>query len=108
MYGNTGEKWVMIRELSINGLMLNEVGTEFSIGEYYSVPHGFVSVKYEGMLLFIPDKVFLEHFVKWSDYKQYYHLGDIIKINANGNLSEYSIENITGDGHYVTLALEQN
>ena len=29
MYGNEGEKWVMITELSINGLMINEVGTEF-------------------------------------------------------------------------------
>ena len=57
---------------------------------------------------FIPDDIFNEHFVKLEKYKQYYQLGDVIKINANGNLSEYSIENITGDGHYVTMQLEQN
>ena len=50
MYGNEGEKWVMITELSINGLMINEVGTEFEIAPYYSVPHGYTSIKYEGIL----------------------------------------------------------
>lgn len=108
MYGNEGEKWVMITELSINGLMINEVGTEFEIAPYYSVPHGYTSIKYEGILLFIPDDIFNEHFVKLEKYKQYYQLGDVIKINANGNLSEYIIEDITGDGHYVTLHLEHN
>lgn len=108
MYGNEGEKWVMVKELSINGLMINEAGTEFEIAPYYSVPHGYAAIKYEGILLFIPDNIFEEHFVKLEKYKQYYQLGDIIKINANGNLGEYVIEDISGDGHYVTLQLEQN
>lgn len=108
MYGNEGEKWVMINELSINGLMLNEVGTEFEIAPYYSVPHGYTSIKYEGILLFIPDKVFEEYFVRLETYKQYYNLGDIIKINANGNLGDYTIEGIDGNGHYITLRLERD
>lgn len=108
MYGNEGEKWVMTKKLSMNGLTINEVGTEFEIKPYYSVPHGYTSIKYEGILLFIPDEVFEEHFVKLEIYKQYYTFGDVIKINANGNLSEYSIECITGNGYYVTLKLEQN
>jgi hypothetical protein len=108
MYGNEGERWVMIKKLSINGLMINEEGTEFEISPYYSVPHGYTSIKYEGILLFIPDKIFEEHFVRWDKYKQYYKLGDIIKINANGNLGDYSIEEIDGDGCYVTLSLKRD
>lgn len=107
MYGNEGEKWVMTKQLSLNGLTINKVGTEFEIQPYHSVPHGYASIQYEGILLYIPDKVFEEHFVKWETYKQHYQLGDVIKINANGNLSEYVIENISGNGHYVTLELEQ-
>ena len=101
-------KGVMINELSINSLMINEVGTEFEITPYYSAPPGYTSIKYEGILLFIPDKMFEEHFVKSDTYKQYYHLGDIIKINANGNLGDYSIEGIDGDGHYITLRMERD
>lgn len=108
MYGNEGEKWVMVKELSINGLMINEVGTEFEIAPYYSVPHGYTSIKYEGILIFIPDEVFEEHFVRLDTYKQYYNLGDIIKINANGNLGDYTIEGIDGNGHYITLRLERD
>lgn len=108
MYGNEGECWIMVKALSLNGLCIDKVGEVFQIGPYYSVPHGFVSINCEGLLLFMPDGVFEEHFVKRSIYEQYYRLGDIIKINANGNLGAYSIEDITGDGHYVTLKLEQN
>lgn len=108
MYGNEGEKWIMAKALSLNGLTISNVGTEFEIKPYHSVPHGYASIQHEGILLFIPDKIFENHFVKWETYKQYYQLGDAIKINANGNLSEYTIENISGDGHYVTLELEQN
>ena len=103
MYGNEGEKWVMTKPLSLNGLTLNGVGTEFEITPYYSVPHGYASIQYEGILLFIPDKFFEEHFIKWEVYKQYYQLGDVIKVN----LSEYVIENISGTGHYATVDLEQ-
>lgn len=108
MYGNEGEKWVMTKNLSLTGLMINAVGTEFEIKPYYSVPHGYVSIQYEGVLLFIPDKIFVEHFVKLETYKQYYRLGDVIKINASGNLSEYVIEKLNGNGHYVTLELIQD
>ena len=66
MYGNEGEKWVMTKPLSLNGLTLNGVGTEFEITPYYSVPHGYASIQYEGILLFIPDKFFEEHFIKWE------------------------------------------
>lgn len=107
MYGNEGEKWVMTKQLSLNNLTINEVGTEFEIKPYHSVPHGYASIQYEGILLYIPDEVFKEHFVKWETYKQHYQLGDAIKINANGNLGTYTIEHIKGNGHYVTLELEQ-
>ena len=108
MYGNEGEKWVMTKKLSLTGLIFNAVGTEFEIKPYYSVPHGYVSIQYEGVLLFIPEKIFVEHFVKLETYKQYYRLGDVIKINAGGNLSEYVIEKFSGNGDYVTMELEQN
>lgn len=108
MYGNEGERWVMISELSLNGLMINEVGTVFKIAPYHSVPHGYASIEYEGILLFIPDQVFQDHFVRWDTYKQYYNVGDIIKINANGTLADYSIGRVEGDGYYVTLRLERN
>ena len=52
MYGNEGERWIMIKELIINSLIINEEGTEFEIAPYYSVPHGYTSIKYEGILLF--------------------------------------------------------
>lgn len=38
MYGNEGEKWVMTKQLSLNGIRINEVGTEFEIQPYHSVP----------------------------------------------------------------------
>ena len=37
---------------------------EFEIAPYYSVPHGYTSIKYEGILLFIPDDIFNEHLVE--------------------------------------------
>lgn len=108
IYGNVGEKWVQIKELKLGALDLKEIGTEFIIMDYHSVPHGYASIEYKGVLLFIPDKIFEEHFVEWSKYKQYYQLGDQIMINANGNLSTYTIEGIEGNGHCVTLALERD
>ncbi|MGL6201496.1 MAG: hypothetical protein ACRC3H_21450 [Lachnospiraceae bacterium] len=87
MYGNTGECWVMIKELELNGLMINEAGTEFKIDEYYSVPHGYTAITYEGCLIYMPDAIFEECFVKWDVYKQYYQLETII-LNANGTLVE--------------------
>lgn len=108
MHSNTGEKWVMINELSLNGLLINEAGTEFEIGDYYSVPHGYAPIEYEGLLLFIPDEIFEKHFIKLSEYKKYYQLGDRIMVNANGNLGTYAIDNIEGDGNYVTLRLEED
>lgn len=108
MYGNTGEKWVQIKKLCLNNLKLDEVGSEFTIGEYYSIPHGYTSIKHEGCMIFIPDKIFEDHFVKRDIYKQYYKLGDNIMINANGNLGRYIIDNVDGNGHYVTLSLKQD
>lgn len=108
MYGNEGEKWVMVKPLSLENLKINEVGTEFEIAPYHNVPHGYASIEYEGVLLYIPDKIFEEHFAREVVYKKYSRLGDRILINANGNLGTYVIEEITGDGHYVTLHLEQN
>jgi hypothetical protein len=106
MYGNVGQIWVQIKKIDLNGLVLNEVGSNFTIQNYYSVPHGYASIKYNDILLFIPDKVFEECFVPFDKYKQYYTLGDCVNINANGNLRTYTIENIDGDGHYITLSLE--
>lgn len=107
MYGNEGEKWIMVKPLSLNNLKINEVGSEFEIAQYHSVPHGYASIEYESCLIYIPDKVFEEHFVKKNIYDQYAKLGDLLYINANGNLGSYTIENIAGDGHYVTLQLER-
>lgn len=107
MHGNEGEAWILVKPLTLNRLRLNDVGTEFKIAPYYSVPHGYASISYEGVLLFILDKVFEEHFVKKSVYDQYAKVGDTIKINANGNLGTYTIEHIKGNGYYVTLELEQ-
>ena len=108
MYGNTGEKYVQIKKLNQDGLSIDKVGEEFKIGEYYSVPHGFTALSHSGCLIYVPDGIFKEHFVKWEVYKQFYCLGDKICINANGNLGKYSIEEIDGDGHYVTLKLERD
>lgn len=108
MYGNEGEKWVMVKPLSLENLKMNEVGREFKIAPYHSVPHGYASIEYEGILLYIPDKVFEEHFVREAVYKKYSCLGDRILVNANGNLGTYVIEAITGNSHYVTLHLEQD
>lgn len=107
MYGNEGESWVQVKPLNLNGLRLNNVGGEFKIAPYHSVPHGYASISYEGVLLFILDKVFEEHFVRKTVYDQYAKVGDTIKINANGNLGTYTIEHIKGNGYYVTLELEQ-
>lgn len=108
MYGNTGEIYVQIKKLCLDGLLLDKMGEEFKIGEYYSTPHGFTALEHGGCLLYVPDKIFDDHFVKWAVYKQYYCLGDTISINACGNLGEYTIEGIDGDGHYITLMLERN
>lgn len=108
IYGNVGETWVLIKELKLEALSLTDVGSEFKIKDYYSISHGYASIEYNGILLFIPDRIFEEHFIRLSEYKKYYQLGDRIMINANGNLSTYLIENITGAGHYVTLELERD
>ncbi|WP_156882270.1 hypothetical protein [Lacrimispora indolis] len=99
---------MLIKELKLEALSLTDVGIEFKIKDYYSIPHGYASIEYNGILLFIPDRIFEEHFIRLSEYKKYYQLGDRIMINANGNFSTYLIENITGAGHYVTLELEQD
>lgn len=108
MNGNTGDLYVQIKKLCLDGLLLDKVGEGFRIGEYYSTPHGFTALGRGGCLLYVPDEIFEEHFVKWEVYKRYYCLGDKISINANGNLGEYSIEDIDGDGHYITLRLERD
>lgn len=108
MYSNEGEKWVMVKPLTLGNLKIDEVGKEFKIAPYHSVPHGYASIEYEKVLLYIPDKVFEAHFVRKVVYEKYAGLGDRILINANGNLGTYTIEDITGDGHYVTLHLEQD
>lgn len=105
MYGNTGDTYVQIKKLCLDGLLLDKVGEECDI---LPTPHGFTALNYGGCLLYIPDNIFEEHFVRWEVYKQYYCLGDIISINANGNLGDYSIKGIEGDSHYVTLRLEKN
>lgn len=106
MYGNVGERWIQVKKIDLNGLVLNEIGSEFVIQEYYSVPHGYASIKFNDILLFIPDELFKASFVTFGKYKKYYNLGDCVNINANGNLRTYTIENIDGDGHYITLSLE--
>lgn len=111
MYGNVGETWVQIKKLETDKLVLDEIGTQFQIEEYQieeyrSFPHSYASISYKGIYLFISDDIFKEHFVKWEVFKRYYQLGDRIMLNANGNLGEYTIENIDGDGCYVALSLK--
>ena len=105
MYGNEGEAWVMVKALDIDGLTLDMVGKEYKIAPYHSVPHGYASIEHEKVLLYIPDKIFEDHFVRKKVYEQYASLGDRIKINANGNMGTYVIKNITGDGRYLTLQM---
>jgi len=110
MYGNVGEKWIQVKELHIGKLTLSDVGSEFVIGDYYSVPHGYASIKYDGVLLFIPDKMFSEHFVTLNDYNRYCRVGSIINLNANGTFGTYSVENIENDGddeNFVFLKLKK-
>lgn len=107
MYGNEGEAWVMVKALNIDGLSLDRVGEEYKIAPYYSVPHGYASIEHENVLLYIPDRIFEDHFVRKKVYEQYAGLGDQIKINANGNLGTYVIENITGNSCYVTLQMKK-
>ena len=107
MYGNEGEAWVMVKALNIGGLSLDRVGEEYKIAPYHYVPHGYASIEHEMILIYIPDRIFEEHFVGKKVYEQYVGLGDRIKINANGNLGTYVIENITGDGHYATLQMKR-
>jgi len=108
MYGNVGEKYIQIKKITLNGFVLNDIGSEFVIQDYYSVPHGLTSIKYNNVLLFIPDELFNTHFVTYVKYKKYYNLGDEIMMNVHGNLRTYSIKSISGDdnSHYVTMSIE--
>jgi len=106
MYGNVGEKWVQVKDLDLGNMHLRCTGDTFEIQDYYAVPHGYSSIKYNGVLLFVPDKIFKEHFVVEEEYKKYARCGSIIKVNANGNLRTYEIDNIDGDNYYVTLNLK--
>lgn len=108
MYGNEGDQWVLVKPLTLGRVVINEVGEIFKIGQYYSVPHGYTSIEDNDSLIYIRDKIFEEHFVKKQIYDLYKREGSVICINANGNLGKYTIEDITGDGQYVTLQLKQN
>ena len=82
MYGNTGDVYVQIKGLYIDGLSIDRVGEEFEIGEYYSTPHGLTSLKVGNCLIYVPDEIFDKYFVKREVYKQYHYIGDIVYLNA--------------------------
>lgn len=46
MYGNEGEAWIMTKVLSMEGLKLENVGQEYKIAPYHSVPHGYASIEH--------------------------------------------------------------
>ena len=110
MYGNVGEKYIQIKEINQGGLKIKNIGEEFEIQEYYSVPHGYTSIKCDGILIFVPDKLFNECFVVKELYNTYLKQGDNIKVNVNGEFRTYEItviETTSGGGsHYVSLGLE--
>jgi hypothetical protein len=108
MYGNVGDKYILVKEIDKIGLILNDIGSEYEIQEYYSVPHGYTSIKHNGILLFIPDELFNKGFVKSEQYSRYKREGSVLYVNANGNLREYEIDTINSDdkAHYVTLHLK--
>ena len=108
MYGNVGDKYTLVKEIDNGGLILNDIGGEYEIQEYYSVPHGYTSIKHGDILLFIPDEVFNNNFVKKEQYSRYKREGSTLYLNANGNLREYEIDTMNSDdkAHYVTLHLK--
>ena len=108
MYGNEGDRYVQVKKLCVDGLNIDYIGKTVEIGQYYSVPHGLTALKYNNILVYVPDKLFEEHFVREEVYKQYLTYGDKICINANGNLNVYCIEEIQGEGHFVTLRLKKD
>ena len=99
---------ILSKELIIDGFAFNDVGGEYEIQEYYTVPHGFASIKHEGILLFIPDNLFNEYFIKKDRYMKYRKEGDTLFLNVIGDLREYEINEIKAKGntHYVTLELK--
>lgn len=110
MYGNVGDIYIQIKEIDKNGLKLNNIGDEYKIQEYYSVPHGYTSIKCNEVLMFIPDRLFDECFRKKEIYNNYLKQGDNIKVNVKGKLRTYEIVCIettnSGGSHYVSLDLE--
>lgn len=109
MYSNVGDKYIQVKEINKDGFKLNNIGTEYVIQEYYSVPHGYTSIKYNGILMFIPDNLFNNCFVKEDLYNKYIKQGDNLRVNVNGEFRTYEVVCIeqTGNGtHYVSLGLE--
>lgn len=106
MYGNEKEPWVMVKPLLLNGFQLDKVGDIFEIGPYYSVPHGYTSIQHEGILLYIPDQIFVQHFSKKTLYDQYVRIGSIIRLDINGNFGDYVIKSIQIPSDGMTASLE--
>jgi hypothetical protein len=110
MYGNVGDKYIQIKEINQSGLKLNNIGEEYEIQEYYSVPHGYTSIECDGILIFVPDELFNKCFVIKEKYNRYLKQGDNIMVNVKGEFRTYEITCIEatsgGGSHYVSLGLE--
>lgn len=114
---NTGKNYIQVKPVSVGGMALNCLGKRFTIGEYYSVPHGFVPLKVEdetgSCLLYISHDLFEESFIDEDTYNSYYGIGSIMGLritDENGQLIQtgnYRIEKIEKDCLTVNLRLKK-
>ena len=98
-------------------MTLNCLGKRFIVGEYNSVPHGFVPLKVEdeisSCLLYISHDLFEESFIDEDTYNSYYGIGSIMGLritDENGQLIQtgnYRIEKIEKDCLTVNLRLKK-
>lgn len=109
MYGNVGDKYIQIKEINKRGFKLSNIGEQYTIQEYYSVPHGFTSIKCNDVLLFIPDILFEKCFVRREVYNRYVKTGDNLLVHVDGEFREYKVtwvESIGAGTDFVKLSLE--
>lgn len=117
---STGKSFIQVRPISIGGMTLNCLGKRFIVGEYNSVPHGFVPLKVEDeisscllCLLYISHDLFEESFIDEDTYNSYCGIGSIMGLritDENGQLIQtgnYRIEKIEKDCLTVNLRLKK-
>lgn len=104
MFGNEGERWVQIKPLNLEGITLDRTGEVFVVQEYCSLPHDYVAIKCKDIVCTLTDEVFLNHFIKETEY-DYYGVGSKLKLNIGGVLGTYYINVINPCESHITLKL---